>query len=283
MSSISIFSLKRWGMLLVLFLVASLFVEAQDIKVIVKAPQSVLVGQEFKVTYTVENAGGKAKDPIIFKNMADLEVIYGPSFSTSSSTTFDKGKRVENNSATTTYVVKASQKGKITLPQGQVVIDGKRYRSQSLKIEAKDAVSMAKDVNAFIKVLPSRTKVGESDTLTVTYKLYTTHDITQVIDSDFPPLRDFFVSSRLDSRQFFTEETIDGTLYKVVEIRKLLLQPKKEGVLTIPEGSVTLLYSFPTGKRVNDIWGDTYQEQESIEKEVKAEAVIIRVQNLIAI
>ncbi len=273
----------QWPYILAMLLFASAIpVPAQENKVTIQAPEAVTVGEQFRIAYVVES-NKEVKESVIIKNMNGFEIVYGPSLSTSLSTVFKEGKRVQAYSATSTYIVKALKKGKYTLPRGEVVIDGKRYKSDNFSIEVKDIGEMAKEidnVDAFIKVIPSRTSVNLEDTLTVTYKLYTTKEIGRILDTDFPYMEDFYASNISGRRQSFSEEKIGGKVYKVVEIRKLLLQPKKLGAMTIPEGSITIQYSAPTGRKVRDIWGDVYDETATSEKTLQMESVTIRVQNL---
>lgn len=218
--------------------------------------------------------------------MNGFEILYGPSLSASSSTVFKKGKRVQSFSATSTYILRAPEKGKFSLPQAEVNIDGKKYKSESFKIEVRsleENIAKVKDVEAFLKVVASKTSVNLSDTLTLSYRLYTTKDIYKIVDADFPYLNDFYSSDITRLRQSFSEEVINGKTYKVVEMRKLLLQPRKIGEMVLPEGSVTVQYSTPTGRKVRDIWGDVYDESVTNDKVLKIDSVLIRVQDLKAI
>lgn len=274
-------SLQRIRILSLLLFLPFLMASAQQIKVTIQAPESVVVGKEFKVHYLVES-DKVIKEPIVIKNMSGFEIVYGPSFSTSSSVQFKEGKREQVFTASSAYVLRAEEKGTFTLPRGEVVVDGKRYRSKEVKVGVKTIEDLV-NVEAFVKVIPSRTKVSDSDTLTVTYKLYTTKEIKRLADVDLPIGNSFFVSDLTRSRQSFSEETIDGKVFQVVILRKLLLQPKREGVLSLPEGSINVEYVFPTGGKIRDAWGDVYEEYESVKKKLDVESVVIRVQNLIAI
>ncbi len=273
--------------LLVLFFALSFYISlaGQENKVRIKAPETVTVGEQFTVAYIVES-DKEVKEPVIIKNMNGFEILYGPSLSASSSTVFKKGKRVQSISATSTYILRAPEKGKFSLPQAEVNIDGKKYKSESLKIEVRsleENIAKVKDVDAFLKVVASKTSVNLSDTLTLSYRLYTTKDIYKIVDADFPYLNDFYSSDITRLRQSFSEEVINGKTYKVVEMRKLLLQPRKIGEMVLPEGSVTVQYSTPTGRKVRDIWGDVYDESVTNDKVLKIDSVVIRVQDLKAI
>lgn len=273
--------------LLVLFFALSFYISlaGQENKVRIKAPEMVTVGEQFTVAYIVES-DKEVKEPVIIKNMNGFEILYGPSLSASSSTVFKKGKRVQSFSATSTYILRAPEKGKFSLPQAEVNIDGKKYKSESFKIEVRsleENIAKVKDVDAFLKVVASKTSVNLSDTLTLSYRLYTTKDIYKIVDADFPYLNDFYSSDITRLGQSFSEEVINGKTYKVVEMRKLLLQPRKIGEMVLPEGSVTVQYSTPTGRKVRDIWGDVYDESVTNDKVLKIDSVVIRVQDLKAI
>ncbi|MBN9301987.1 MULTISPECIES: BatD family protein [Dysgonomonas] len=273
--------------LLVLFFALSFYISlaGQENKVRIKAPETVTVGEQFTVSYIVES-DKEVKEPVIIKNMNGFEILYGPSLSASSSTVFKKGKRVQSFLATSTYILRAPEKGKFSLPQAEVNIDGKKYKSESFKIEVRsleENIAKVKDVDAFLKVVASKTSVNLSDTLTLSYRLYTTKDIYKIVDADFPYLNDFYSSDITRLRQSFSEEVINGKTYKVVEMRKLLLQPRKIGEMVLPEGSVTVQYSTPTGRKVRDIWGDVYDESVTNDKVLKIDSVVIRVQDLKAI
>mgnify|MGYP003073416600 CR=1 FL=1 len=275
--------------LLVLFFALSFYISlaGQENKMRIKAPETVVVGQTFEVSYVVESDRDMVgRKPIVFKNMNGFEIIYGPSISFSSSTTFKNGKRVQLFTSTSGYMLRAERKGTFNLPRAEVNIDGKKYKTESFKIEVRpqeENIAKMKDVDAFLKVVASKTSVNLSDTLTLSYLLYTTKDIYKFVDVDFPYLNDFYSSDISPLRQSFTEEVINGKTYKVVEMRKLLLQPRKIGEMVLPEGSVTVQYSTPTGRKVRDIWGDVYDESVINDKVLKIDSVVIRVQDLKAI
>lgn len=72
-------------------------------------------------------------------------------------------------------------------------------------------------------------------------------------------------------------------MYKVVDLRKLILQPRDIGRKTIPEGKIVVEYATPTGRKIRDFWGDIYDETIKTEKTLTIESAIISVQDLKAI
>jgi len=267
-------------MLLSLLSVPDLF--AQDIEIKINAPESVVVGEQFRVNYVIES-DKEVKEPVIFKKMESLEILYGPAVSTSRSVSFKEGKRVSVYTSTSGYFLKANKAGKYTLPRAEITINGKKYKSETFKIEAKSPDEAAGNIDAFIKTIVSKNSVNLSDTLMITYRLYTTNDIHRIISSDFPAITGFYSTNVTRSRQSFSLEEIDGVKYKVVDLRKMILQPRDIGRKTISEGQIIVEYATPTGRKVRDMWGDVYNETIRSEKILTIDPVIISVQDLKAI
>lgn len=254
----------------------------QSVKVNVKAPETVFIGEQFRVDYIVES-DNDIREPVIIKNMEGFTILYGPSVSSTRAVRFNNGKRITIYATTSSYYLEASKDGRYTLPRAEITVNSKKYKAESVKVEVKSPKEVADEVDAFVKTTVSRTSVNLSDTLTLTYRLYTTKEIKRIISADFPVVKDFYTTNITRSRQTFTDEVVNGKTYKVVELRRLILQPRDQGQMTIPEGQISVEYSTPTGRRVRDMWGDVYDETIRSEKSLIIEPVIIRVQDLKAI
>lgn len=272
------YTLKRIFVFIVLLFPLLSVTFGQDVKIKIKAPETVLTGEQFKVEYVIES-GSLVEDPIIIKNMEGFAILYGPSFSTSRAVTFDKGKRQVVYISSSTYYLEAQKEGKYDLPRAEVSVNGKRYKPDAFKIDVKSTDAMTGDINAFIRTMVSKSTVGLTDTLLLTYKLYTTKDINRIRSADFPNIRDFYYDNITRSRQQFSEETIDGQTYKVADLRVLILQPRKEGRIVIPEGRIIVEYATPTGRKQRDVWGDVYDETIRTDRTLKMDSVVIRVHN----
>lgn len=260
-------------LLLLLFPFVSVAI-CQNVKINIKAPESVMTGEHFRVDYIIES-DTEVDDPVIIKNIEGFKILYGPAVSKSAAVTFNKGKREVVYRSSSTYYLEADKAGKFTLPKAEIAINGKRYKSDSHKIEVRSVEVMTEDIDAFVKTIVSKNTLHPSDTLTLIYRLYTTRDINQINNSDFPPIRDFYYDNITRPRQRFVEEEIDGRIYKVVDIRVLILQPRQAGRLTIPEGEISVEYLTPTGKQMRDIWGELYEETIRTVKKLKIDSVEI--------
>lgn len=263
-------------LLLFPFLAASF---GQGVKIRIKAPETVLTGEQFKVDYIIESESA-VEEPIIIKNMEGFAILYGPTLSTSKNVSFNKGKRITAYISTSSYYLQAEKEGKYDLPRVEVTVNGKKYKPDSFRIQVKSTDDITGNIEAFVKTTISKTSVNLNDTLLLTYKLYSTKEINRIKDVYFPSSRDFYSTNVTRPRQQFSEEEVDGQSYKVAELRVLILQPRSEGRFVIPEGQITVEYATPTGRKRQNMWGETYEEMLTTDKTLKMDSVAIGVHNM---
>lgn len=81
--------MRKLAFLFVLFLTAGMMAQAADVTFKAVAPNAVVMGQQFRLAYTV-NAEAKASD-LRIPELADFDVLMGPSTSSSMSTQIING------------------------------------------------------------------------------------------------------------------------------------------------------------------------------------------------
>ena len=94
------------------------------------APDAVVQGEQFRLTYTV-NAEGRdlrAKEPQGF------DVLMGPSQSTSYSSSWVNGKSSSETSVSYTYILVGNRTGKFNIPAATIKVKGATYTSNALTI-----------------------------------------------------------------------------------------------------------------------------------------------------
>lgn len=274
--------LHQIGILFFLLLFSSITF-AQNIKVKVEAPGEVWVGDKFRVMYIIEsdeNGDGTFK----MNDFKGLEVISGPTESTNSSVSIIEGKREAKYTRNISYIVEGNKAGKYTLPKGEYTYNGKNYKTETASVTIKTFEQAKNDKEAFIRTVVSRTNVSPGDTLVLTYRLYTTMNFRQILKNNYPSVaKDFYANNWSRGKLVVQEEEYEGKTYKVIDIRRLILQPRNIGMKEIPSGSVTIEFGIPTGKKVRDFFGDTYEEILKEVQTVPIEAVKISVRQLIEI
>lgn len=286
-------SLARFSLSIVLLLVSSLAtVSAQvendsiDITVKVDAPKSVSQGEQFRVYYVLK-CGREVKidDFALSGDFKGFTLMKEPSTSTNFSNITISGVQTTEYTIYKSYHLQADKYGKYTLPEATFTVGDKKYKSTKQKIEVTKADNKKQDksdkakkdikkkvkvekVDAFVKTILSKTTVSPSDTLTLTYRLYTTYKPDKMKWASIPSMSDFYSSEIRLTEQEYTTEKIKGKTYNVFDLRKYILQPRGEGSKTITQGEITLLFETPTGRKISNFWGETYDEMDTEEKPV---------------
>ena len=222
------------------------------------APSHVGVGEQFRLTYTVntqnvsEFRAGNIPD--------ELEVLIGPNRSVQSSYQIINGHTSSSSSITYTYIVVATKNGTYTIPAAHVVVDGKSIASNALTIkvsgssqghsgnttsprqqrqqdnepELRDAGSHISGSDLFIKVSANKKRVYEQEPILLTYKVYTLVSLTQ-LEGKMPDLKGFHTQEvDLPQQKSFKIETLNGRPYRTVTWSQYVMFPQLTGKLTIP-------------------------------------------------
>ncbi|MEI3420369.1 MAG: BatD family protein [Butyricimonas faecihominis] len=95
------------------------------------APSVVEVGEQFRLSFVLNNKGEKLQVPTI----KGFDLLAGPSLSTSSNITIINGDMKQNQEYTYTYILEGQEEGEFTIEPATITVDGKEYKSQPLKIK----------------------------------------------------------------------------------------------------------------------------------------------------
>ena len=217
------------------------------------APQQVAVGQQFRLTYTVNSQDvsgfhvGQIPDA--------FEVLMGPSTSTQSSFSIINGHTSQTSSVTYTFILNATKNGTFTIPAASINVDGKAVTSNTLTIqvsgtaqnngggnrggqspqtETRQAGSPISGSDLFIKVSASKRKVVEQEPILLTYKVYTLVSLTE-LEGKMPDLKGFHTQEiPLPREKSFVVEQFNGRNYKTVTWSQYVMFPQMTGKLQIP-------------------------------------------------
>lgn len=218
------------------------------------APSHVAVGEQFRLTYTVNT-----QDVSDFRagDIPDgLEVLIGPNRSMQSSYQMINGHTSSSSSITYTYIVRASKNGTFSIPSAHAVVGGKSIASNTLTIkvsgtapsnssgssrqrsnddsEIRDAGSQISGSDLFIKVSANKKRVHEQEPILLTYKVYTLVGLTS-LRGDMPDLKSFYTQEvDLPQQKSFSIETFNGRPYKTTTWSQYVMFPQMTGKLEIP-------------------------------------------------
>lgn len=218
-----------------------------------RAPSQVAVGEQFRLSYTVNTDDVKG-----FRagNIPEeFDVLMGPSTSTQSSYQLVNGHMSSSSSVTYTYILSANKNGSFTIPPAQAQVGGKTIHSNELRIkvsgqaqsggqggrqqgrageEIRPAGSTISGSDLFIKVSASKQHVREQEPILLTYKVYTLVGLTQ-LNGKMADLKSFYTREvPLPTEKSFKVETFNGRHYKTVTWQQYVMFPQATGKLEIP-------------------------------------------------
>lgn len=239
--------MRYFGLVLLLFVCSLAF--SQDVEFKASAPSVVAVGEEFRLSYTLNKEGSNLQLP----SLEGFDLLMGPSTSQSFMSSNVNGRRTQSVSYTYTFLLEGVKEGIYEILPATVVVDGKPYQSNGVKIEVvkgsgngsagnrrenqavqSDASASLNDNNLFVRVEVSRRSLYIGESLVATIKVYSRVDLTNFGRSKFPSF-DGFLAEEVPTPQRIelVRENYNGQIYNVGVIRKMLLYPQHTGEITI--------------------------------------------------
>ena len=239
---------------LILFLIGCISIAVSWAQTLTgRAPAQVAVGEQFRLSYTVNTddaKGFRAGDiPDAF------DVLMGPSTSQQSSFQMVNGHTSSSSSITYTYILSANKNGSFTIPAAHVTAGGKTITSNELHIkvsgqaqqggqqgghqqsstgEIRNAGSSISGSDLFIKVTASKQHVREQEPILLTYKVYTLVGLTQ-LNGKMADLKSFYSREvPLPQEKQFHIENFNGKPYRTVTWQQYVVFPQTTGKLEIP-------------------------------------------------
>lgn len=216
----------------------------------------VAVGEVFEVTFAV-NVNIQRFGPPAFEG---FQVVGGPN--QSSSMTSMNG--VSSTSMSLGYDLVASKEGVYTIPGAVAIVDGKQYRSNSIKITvvkgppggqrqgssgssgpAASNPDASFDISKrlFIRAVTDKSNVYQGEKIGVTYKLYTNIDIVDNALDKLPDFNGFWSQEiKINTQNVeWTTEIFNGARYNVAVLKKVILFPERFGKLAVDPLAMTFV------------------------------------------
>ena len=249
----------------VVMLLTTLFachnVHAEELSFTANAPSAVVMGETFRLSYTINTHNAKG---FRVGNIEDFDILSGPNQSSSSSTSIVNGVRTSSKTLTFTCILRPQKEGTFTIPSATITAEGKQMSSKQLTIkvlppdqrgsQAQQSGSQGRgtvtaqtgkigDDDLFIVATVNKKKVYEQEAILLTYKIYTTVNLTNV-SGKMPDLKGFHtqeVEMPKGNREFELEH-YNGRNYRTIVWSQYVLFPQHSGQLEIPsitfEGTV---------------------------------------------
>ena len=289
--------MRKLVFLFVLLLTVGGVVKASDVVFKASAPNAVVMGEQFRLTFTV-NAEGK---DLRVQEMPDFEVLMGPSQSTAYSSSWTNGKSYSETTVTFTYILMPKKEGTFNIAPATIKVKGANYTSNALvvKVLPPDKASSSGAGNSghksssnaaalsgigkddlFVKLNVSDRNVYEQEGFLATFKLYASRPCG-LNNAKFPEFEGFLAQEvELPQEKQWTMENYNGRNYYVVVLKQTYLYPQRSGKITIDAGTFDAVVRIPTQQKVRSIFDDFFDSYQDVNKELKSPSVTIDVKPL---
>lgn len=263
------------------FVLCSVAINAQ-VQFNAKVSKSTLgINERLRVDFEMNQDGDNFKPP----SFENFRIVGGPNQSISNS--WINGKR--SFSKTYSYFLSPQKRGKITIGQATIEVNGETYKTSPVAVDIKSAVETPKDgnnpdylasENVHLVAEISNSKPFLNEAITVVYKLYVSHNVSitsQWREIDSPKYADFW-SQNIDNQNNakVMEGKYQGKDYRYVILRTTVLYPQKIGELEIEPLTLDIPIDVQGNRR--DIFGRSLMER--VNKTVSAGKKTITVKAL---
>ena len=284
--------MKLKQLISILVLLSALPVPAAESSFTATAPGKVVMGQQFRLTYTFVSM-----DPKDFRipEISDFDILMGPSTSTQVSIINGTTERQSSY----TYILMPKKEGTFTIAPATATVKKSQISSNALTITVLPAdktqsgstgqrqaqsgtggsTQNLSAENLFIRAIPSKTTVYEQEGLTLTYKLYTRVDVAGFENYRFPDFKGFFAQEvDLSDTKQWDMENYNGVNYRTAVLKQTVLYPQQSGELTIDEGSFDLVVRVRSAsQRSRSFFDDFFDTYQDVRKTVTTKPIKITV------
>jgi hypothetical protein len=237
------------------------------------------INERLRIDFEMNKDGDNFNPP----EFNDFLVVGGPNTSVSNS--WLNGKR--SYKKTYTYFLAPRKKGKFTINQATIEIEGETYKTFPVTIEVTEAVDKpggsdnasyiaSEKIHLVAEVSKRNPYINEA--ITVVYKLYVALDtgVSNWTEKENPRFNDFW-SQNIEIKGFKAESgQYNGEDYRYVVLKKAVLYPQKSGKLNLEPYVLDVTVEVPTSRY--DIFGNRIMTK--VPQTVTAGAVAINAKPL---
>lgn len=225
------------------------------------------LNERLRVTFEMNQNGDNFNPP----SFNGFTVVGGPNQSVSNSWV----NGVRSFSKSYSYFLTPTRKGKITIAQATIEIEGEVYKTTPVQVEVTQAVNNPNspqaranaiaDENLHLVAEISKRDPYLNEAITVIYKLYFSSEISvsNVNEVEMPKYSDFWSHLIPITKLEIKRGQYKGQPYNYVTWRKTVLYPQKTGKLVIAPLTLNVSVDVPTNRR--DFFGNrVYQKTPKI-------------------
>jgi len=283
--------MRKLIFLIALMLTVGMSVKAANVTFRASAPEAVVMGQQFQLTFTVN---AEATD-LRIQEMPDFEVLMGPSSSKAYSSSWVNGRSASETTITYTYILMPKKEGTFNIAPATIKVNNANYTSNGLAIrvlppdKAGDVASannssQANGISAddyFVRMEISKRSVYEQEGFLVTFKLYAAQRCG-LNNIKFPEFEGFLAQEvELPQDKQWTIDNYNGRNFYVVTLKQTVLYPQRSGNIRIEGGRFVAQIPVRVQRQSSSIFDEFFNSgYQTINKELTVSPATIDVKPL---
>ena len=237
------------------------------------------VNENLRIDFKMNKDGDNFSPP----NFEGFNIVGGPNQSVSNS--WINGTRTF--SKTYSYFLSPIKRGRFTIGQASIEIEGDIYKTSPVDIQVVEAVDSSASPNSTSTLVDddiqlvaelSKSNPYLNEPISIVYKLFFSPEINvrNLGEIDSPEFKNFW-SQKIDvPRLEIKRSSLNGKSYNYVTWKKTLLYPQKEGKLEINPMTLDVSIDVPTNRR--DFFGNIIYTQTS--SKVSSNKKVVNVKSL---
>lgn len=278
------------------FVLAGLVALAEDPRLEMSAPNAVSVGDQFRLTFSVNTRGENLKLP----DLSSFDVLMGPSTSQSTSVQIINGRTTQSQTFSYTYILRAKEQGTFNIRPGSIEVEGKVIQSNPLTVQvvtgrpqqqtapdqrqdqqpASESGNISRE-DLFLRLEFNKRNVYKGEQIIATVKIYANPNLplTGFEEVTLPTFEGFYTQDIDIPQQInFTREVFNDKIYQVGVLKKTVLFPQQSGNITIRPFDITVLVQQRVRQR--SFFDDFFSGIQTARAKLTADAVTINVRDL---
>lgn len=290
----------RYRLLISLLLILPVWAYCQDVQFTANAPEAVRVGEQFRLTYTVNSKGSDFR----YENIEGFNILSGPNSSTSSSFQWINGKSSQTITTTYTFYLSATEPGDYTIQPASIVVDRKQYTSNSIKIKVlartqsaqsnqnpqqrsnsqqggstQGRIGRTNESDIFITSNANKRQVYVGEQFVFSHHLYTKLDVSNFGDVKFPSYTGFWKEDVDIGSISLRQSSCNNEIYNTGEIQRNILFPQKSGDLVIEPAEVQVVARVRSnsGRTGDPFFDNFFQSYDNVTYDCTSKPVTIKV------
>jgi len=264
---------------------------AEKVVFTMEAPQVVELGEQFRLAFSVNAKGQNIKLP----DLADFEVLMGPSTSQSTSFQIINGVSSQSVSFSYLYILRAKKEGKFNINPASINVDGTEYKSNTQTVEVvkgsarpstggvdtpTSTPGTVSKSDLFVKLNLDKRSLYKGEHLTATIKIYSRVNLNGFEDISIPNFEGFWAQDILLPQQISLQrETYNGEIYNVGTLKKTLLFPQQTGNIQIGAVKIDCIVQQRV-KKTQSMFDDFFDSFANVKATIVSDPVSVNVSPL---